>query len=202
MAGDNVLRRVGGVVRVCWVGGQKKKMLTPRSGNIDRGGQKFIGRFGFLVLDLRFSDHVHRTLPSRDDIDTLMNRVGPIQEIIPAGSHHNHFLRGSYGRCDISLVVTDWITLPNTHKYYVEGNYGNRTRFSEAIQFGLDSLEADVTFGYRYSAHNVTVGTSKEYIGISVFYSGYAAEWGGTDCVTGEGVIERVWSHKRGVNWK
>ena len=72
----------------------------------------------------------------------------------------------------------DWITLSNTHKYYVEGNYGNRARFSDAIRFGLDSLEVDVTFWNQYSAYNITGGTSGEYIGISVFHSGYAAKWG------------------------
>ena len=85
-------------------GGQNKKMLIPRSGNINRGGQKFIGIFGFLVLNLQFSDHVHRTLPSRYDINTLMNRVGQSRRLYP----RDLIVIISYGVATVGAISLRW----------------------------------------------------------------------------------------------
>jgi hypothetical protein len=66
-----------------------------------------------LVVLIKFSDHTARTLPSRADIDILMNHVGP-HALAPTGSVRDMFTQSSYGQLTIESTVVDWVTVNQT----------------------------------------------------------------------------------------
>ncbi|NJN43296.1 MAG: hypothetical protein HC806_00185, partial [Anaerolineae bacterium] len=76
-----------------------------------------------LVVLLRWSDHVGRPLPSREDVSVLMNHKGP-HALMPSGSVRDVFLENSYGQLNLESVVADWVTVDNTEKFYANGGHG------------------------------------------------------------------------------
>jgi hypothetical protein len=73
-----------------------------------------------LVIPLKWSDHTGRTLPSREDIDVLMNHAGP-ERRCPTGSVKDVFLENSYGKLELESTVVDWVLVPNTEAFYANG---------------------------------------------------------------------------------
>jgi M6 family metalloprotease-like protein len=145
-----------------------------------------------LVVMIRFSDHVGRTLPSVADMDILFNAVGGHATLAPTGSVRDVYFENSYGQMTLDSVVNpgigDWITVSNTEAYYANGNSGDSTLW-QALREALDVLDAQIDF-QDYDTDNDGYIDS-----IAFIHSGYAAEWGGTDAY-GTHYSNRIWSHR------
>lgn len=90
------------------------------------------GQNKLLLLLLNYSD----TEPSfsSDDFSDLMNQEG----YSAVGSFRDYYLENSYGQLDITTVVTRWVTLPYSKKYY------GADRAVEMIQHGLDAIDDEI----------------------------------------------------------
>lgn len=145
-----------------------------------------------LVVMIRFSDHVGRTLPSAADVDVLFNTVGGDPVLAPTGSIRDVYFENSYGQMTLDSFVNpgigDWITVSNTEAYYANGNSGDSTLW-QALREALDILDAVVDFNDFDQDNNGRIDS------IAFIHSGYAAEWGGTDAF-GATTANRIWSHR------
>lgn len=142
-----------------------------------------------LVVLLRFSDHVGRTLPSQSDINTLFNTVGGHPTLAPTGSVRDYYTETSYGQMTLESTVLNWVTLPQTEAYYANNDSGLTTRTWEALRYALDAVDATVNFDDFDTDNDGVIDA------IAFVHSGYAAEFGGTDAY-GAHFSDRMWSHK------
>ena len=141
-----------------------------------------------LVVMIRFSDHVDRTLPSSSDIGVLFNAPGGDPALAPTGSVRDVYLQNSYGELELNSDISAWITVSQTEAYYANGTSGDSTLW-EALREALDQLDGTVDFN-QYDSNN------DGYIdAITFLHSGYGAEWGVT---SNDGALkdDRIWSHK------
>jgi hypothetical protein len=76
-----------------------------------------------LVIPMRWAGHDQRTIPSRDDIDILMNHQGP-NPLCPTGSVRDVFFQNSYGALTLESTVVDWVPMDQTEQYYANSNSG------------------------------------------------------------------------------
>ncbi len=145
-----------------------------------------------LVVLVRFSDHVGRSLPSAADVDVLFNATGGHPSLAPTGSVKDVYFENSYGQMTLNSVVNpginDWITVSNTEAYYANGNSGDSTLW-QALREALDVLDNVVNFD-DYDLDN-----DGRIDSIAFIHSGYGAEWGGTDSY-GTSQANRIWSHR------
>ena len=150
-----------------------------------------------LVVPMRFSDHASRALPTRADLDVLMNNEGPATQC-PTGSVRDVFTESSFGQLDIQSTVVDWVTLDFTEAYCANGKSGLSSRIHECLTNALDKVAAT---GVDFRDYDLDGNGRID--GITFFHSGYAAEWGGTDGF-GASYTNRIWSHKWAIwstNW-
>lgn len=152
------------------------------------------GTFHNLVLLLKFSDHQSRPLPPRSHYDLLYNSPSVSKEVVPTGSIKTYFHTNSYGGFDIQSTVVGWITLSKSESYYANGDYGF-VKLQEAI---VESLEWMQSEGYNFKEFDANDDGIVD--GFGVLISGYGAEFAGADCYNTANV-NRIWSHKGGVNW-
>lgn len=145
-----------------------------------------------LVVMVRFSDHVGRTLPSVADVDVLFNAVGGDPALAPTGSIKDVYFENSYGQMTLNSLVNpgigDWITVSNTEAYYANGNSGDSTLW-QALKEALDTLDAVIDF------NDYDLDNDGRIDSIAFIHSGYGAEWGSTD-VFGGSQANRIWSHR------
>jgi M6 family metalloprotease-like protein len=150
------------------------------------------GNVKSLVVMIRFSDHVGRTLPSAADVDVLFNTVGGDPVLAPTGSIKDVYFENSYGQMTLNSFVNpgigDWITVSNTEAYYANGNSGDSTLW-QALREALDVLDAVIDFGDFDADNDGRIDS------IAFIHSGYGAEWGGND-VYGTSQANRIWSHR------
>lgn len=144
-----------------------------------------------LVILMRFSDHIDRTLPSRDDIDVLMNSVGGDPLLAPTGSVRDVYTQSSYGQLNVESIVYDWVTLPRTEHYYADDQNGFSNVFVESLHDALNIIDQDPTFSFT----DFDVDGDGTIDAITFLHSGYGAEWSSTDCY-GSTNAQRIWSHK------
>ena len=137
-----------------------------------------------LVVLMRFSDHVGRTLPSISALDSLFNATSfdSTNAPAPAGSLRMVYQQNSYGALTIDSTVYAWVTLPNTEAYYANNNSGLTTRTHEAIRAALDLVDPGVNFSAFDQDGDGYIDA------ITFLHSGYGAEWNGAS--------DRIWSHK------
>lgn len=151
-----------------------------------------VGNVKNLVVMIRFSDHVGRTLPSVADVDVLFNSVGGHPSLAPTGSVKDVYLENSYGQMtlnsDINPGIGDWITVPNTEAYYANGNSGDSTLW-QALRSALDTLDSVIDF------NDYDLDNDGRIDSIAFIHSGYGAEWGGSDSY-GTPNSSRIWSHR------
>ena len=149
-----------------------------------------------LVVPIKFADHTSRSLPSRSDLNVLMNNAGP-NPSCPTGSVRDVYLDNSFGALDLQSTVIDWITIDFTEKYCADGDSGTAL-FHTCLTNALDkAVAAGIDFG-DYDLDNDGLID-----GMTFFHSGYAAEWGGTDAY-GANYLDRIWSHQWSIfttNW-
>ena len=151
-----------------------------------------LGTVKNLVVMIRFSDHVGRTLPSVSDVNTLFNAVGGDPSLAPTGSVRDVYFENSYGQMTLDSVVNPgiggWIDVPNTEAYYANGQSGDSTLW-QALKNALDQLDAVIDFNDYDTDNDGRIDS------IAFIHSGYGAEWGGTDAFGGT-QANRIWSHR------
>ena len=152
-----------------------------------------------LVILVRFADHTNRELPSQADINRLYNShstpiFNPKDTIVPTGSVKQFYKATSYNKLTIQTVVSDWITLSKPERYYGKSN--DDIKFKEGILEALDILDKSGFFTESYTLTNIDA--------FGILHSGYDAANNDNDCRTGAPPMERIWSHKGGLNvpWK
>ncbi len=142
-----------------------------------------------LVIPFKFADHATRNVPSRSDLDTLMNNEGPHQ-LCPTGSVRDHYLQSSFNKLDLQSTVIDWVNIDYSESFCAGGLSGLTSNIHVCIKNALDkAVEAGLNFG-DFDLDNDGIVD-----GITFFHSGYAAEWGGLD-ESDSAVSDRIWSHK------
>ena len=155
----------------------------PSSGS---GDFRTTGRFTNLVILLRFagSKQTKSTLPTRQQIATLMNSPTPDTRVAPTGSVYSAYREYSYGQVEIVSSITPWVRIGRT-----ERASSNRSTFKRALWQALSVLKRR----NRIDGRN--------YDAVTVLHSGYGAEHGGKDCLTGAPPEERIWAHSGIVQW-
>jgi M6 family metalloprotease-like protein len=143
-----------------------------------------------LVIPFKFHDHRHREVPSKQQLQTLMNG--------PTNSVQDVFRQSSYGQFNLVSHVTPWVVLPHTEAYYAGNNSGDKAR--EMIHDALMKVQAN---GLVDKWSDFDLDEDGMIDSIAFFHSGYAAEWGGVD-MYGVDYKHRIWSHKweLGSKWK
>ena len=150
-----------------------------------------------LVVIFKFSDHANRNLPSKADIDILMNSPTPVAGLAPTGSVKQVFLDNSGGDLILDSTVADWVTLDSrfTEEYCAtdqntgKGESGLTTSFHDCLKNALDKVDQFINF----NGFNVD-GSNSKIDAITFLHSGYGAEWGGN------GSSRRIWSHRWGMS--
>lgn len=149
-----------------------------------------VGTVKNLVISMRFSNHLARTLPSTADIDKLFNHVGPPHSSqAPTGSVRHVYFENSYGQFSLDSTVAAWVDLPNTEQFYSGGNSGLTTTIWSAITTALNLADASVDFSQFDQDNDGWIDA------ITFLHSGYGAEFGGTDS-DGTTSAFRIWSHR------
>ena len=150
------------------------------------GDFRTTGRFTNLVILLRFagSKQTKSTLPTRQQIATLMNSPTPDTQFAPTGSVYSAYREYSYGQVEIVSSITPWVRIGRT-----ERASSNRSTFKRALWQALSVLKRR----NRIDGRN--------YDAVTVLHSGYGAEHGGKDCLTGAPPEERIWAHSGIVQW-
>lgn len=122
-----------------------------------------------LVILLRFTDHVYRTVPARHDIEELWNS-DQITEDMPTGSLRRFVRQNSYGRQDLQAHVVDWHTTNNSEKYYSFGKSGLTQDFAAAIVVILQEMDNE---GFDWGAHDANGDGVIDNLVVSSFDSMY-----------------------------
>ena len=143
-----------------------------------------------MVIPIRFSNHASRNLPTRDDLDILMNHRGP-HPLAPTGSVWNMFDQSSYSQLSVDSVVVDWVTVPNNETYYANDNSGLTTLTHTLIRDALDAVDASGVITFK----DFDTDDDDLIDAITFLHSGFAAEFGGSAC-DGTQRADRMWSHK------
>lgn len=99
-----------------------RRMLSIQEGRRELAAPT--GTLKNLVILMRFNDHTGRTLPSKGNIDTLMNTAGIDSTFAPTGSVKTFYQKATHGKLTIESTIVDWVTLPNTEAYYADGRSG------------------------------------------------------------------------------
>ncbi|KAL3905452.1 MAG: hypothetical protein SGILL_009674 [Bacillariaceae sp.] len=135
-----------------------------------------IGTLKNLVVLIRFRDHTRRSVPSKNDLNVLMNNERVHPTLAPTGSLKMVYWENSYGQLTIQSTVTDWITVRNRESYYAAGSSGTGPErvFQEALVEALDQLESQ-----RFDFSQFDQDRDGNIDSITFLTSGYGAEWGG-----------------------
>lgn len=167
---------------------RRRRRTQFRTSNYIESSQTTIrttGTFSNLVILLRFahSKQTKFTLPTRQQIATLMNSPAPNADVAPTGSVYSAYREYSYGKVDIKSSITPWIRVRRN-----ERSSSDRGNFKKALYQALTHLKKR----NRIDARN--------YDSVTVLHSGYGAEHGSTDC-HGNPSKGRVWAHSGSLNW-
>jgi M6 family metalloprotease-like protein len=142
-----------------------------------------------LVLLVQFPDHIDRNLPPVEEYEELFNGMEP-SDIIPTGSIAKWLDDNSYGAFRIEAEVMDWVVTDMTEEEYSFNVSGVTLEFGRSMYPALDHLE---NLGFNLSRFDLNGDGVID--SIVLLHSGYAAEIGGVDCVSGAEVTTRIWSH-------
>ena len=149
-----------------------------------------IGTVKNLVIPIRFADHGSRSIPTKAQLEVLLNNVGPHSTLAPTGSVRDYFLENSYGQFTLDSVVLDWVVSPYTEAQ-VGGGYSSlkASLIGPFLREALTQVEAMIDFT-EYDLDGDGVIDS-----ITFLHSGYGAETGGYDQYNTY-YKDRIWSHK------
>ena len=99
-----------------------------------------------MVVLIRFSDHMDRTLPSINDYSLLFNGFsGPghvkSESVAPTGSVKDVYKTSSYNKLEVVSTVIGWVNLPEKEAYYADKSSGATAKFEEALHFAMNVLD-------------------------------------------------------------
>ena len=156
-----------------------------------------------LIVLVRWSNHVDRDLPTRDELDILYQgdeNSPDAQEVIPTGSVQKWFDVNSYGKFQHDFVLTDWTTTNGTEAYYADGRQGlpsgpnhdltDNPQLRWAYHYVLEQLDAS---GFDFSPFDVDGDGFLD--SVQFLHSGYPASQPDPDCETGATPDERIRAH-------
>jgi hypothetical protein len=83
-----------------------------------------VGTLKLLVIPIRFADHKDRTLPSKENLDFLMNSKTTDSTLAPTGSVWSVYNENSYGMLDLQSTVVDWVDTTFTEAQTAAGKSG------------------------------------------------------------------------------
>ncbi len=123
-----------------------------------------VGFVRVLVLLVKFTDHMNRTLPPVADYDTIFNDSGETPLIAPTGSVSSWLRNNSYGKFNMEAEIVPWHVTNNTEAYFSVHNYGLSDDFRLCMFPILDQLETE---GFNFSRFDLnndgvidSIGTS------------------------------------------
>lgn len=164
----------------------------PHGENTPRQMLQTTGTIKPLVILVRFPDHDDRELPSIQDIEQLF--VGTtFSDLIPTGSIREYLSKNSYERLSLDVDILEWTVTDQTEAYYSNGQSGLRLETAQSMHAVLDHWQSEGIDFTNYDADQDGVIDAT-----IMLHSGYPAEIGGTDCVTGASEQDRIWSHAIG----
>ena len=106
-------------------------------------------------------------------------------------------MENSYDSFVVESHVTDWVSVPRTEAETVDGNYGlNELGTKTTWRKAMEIVESQGTNFRPFDEDNDGIFDC-----MVVLHSGAAAETGGTDCESGKGSGERIWSHATTQTW-
>ena len=157
-----------------------------------------------LVIPIRFQDHKiqqennQRILPTREEIDILMNHDGPHPTICPTGSVRDVYHENSYGKLTIKSTVLDWVDVPYNEIDIGDGESGLSNKIKDLLRTALDIVrdtQQQKQESESWWKDNFDLNDDGKIDAITFLHSGYGAEWGGFDDY-GQHFSNRIWSHK------
>jgi len=173
-----------------------KKIPGPKNGHAERESEIHMpqrrlevsttGSLKNLVIPIRFSDHVDRLLPSREDIELLWNAPG---------GHPTWYESTNMSTRDFYFVnsyVLDWVTVSQEESYYAAGVSGGGFEINQLLNEVLNIVDTSLDFT-MFDANGDNFIDA-----IAFVHSGYGAEFGGTDA-DGAYLDDRIWSHKYSI---
>ena len=148
-----------------------------------------------LVLLMRFSDHIGRALPTREDISLLWNaQEGEALDLVPTGSIREFIRKNSYDKMLLEADVFDWTVTDGSEEEYSHGVSGLTRDLAPSMYPLLQVIDALGTDFSKYDQDGDGVIDS-----LVLLHSGFPAEIGGIDCYTKRAHEERIWAHAVGV---
>jgi M6 family metalloprotease-like protein len=171
-----------------------RKFLTVKGRRELQGSTSTTPDMRVLVILLQWPNHADRELISPDDIELLFNSDEIDEELFPTGSVKRFFDINSYGQFSVTADIVPWVMTDNDEQYYASfGDSGRSPELQNAFFPLLDALDDTGGFsGFDFSPYDQD---QDGVIDMTIFlHSGYAAEQGGEDCVTGATVSERIGS--------
>ncbi|CAJ1962384.1 unnamed protein product [Cylindrotheca closterium] len=150
------------------------------------------GRVPNLVIPFKFKDHASRQLPSRADLDILMNSMEK-NALAPTGGVKKYYHDISNGQLNLDSKVIDWIQLDGKYDErwcsgvdYPDQDKGMGVNMEECLERVLELTDKVVNFS-EFETNN------DGYIdAITFIHSGYDAS------VTG--MKNHIWSHQGGLD--
>jgi len=143
-----------------------------------------------LVIPFKFKDHAQRTVPSKSDLEILMNNEGP-HTLCPTGSVRDVYLKSSFNQLDITSTVADWVIIDKTEAECAAQRSGLDITFHQCLVDALNKVAAQTGINFT----DFDDDGDGVIDGIAFFHSGYGAEWGSVD-EYGATTANRIWSHK------
>jgi M6 family metalloprotease-like protein len=178
-------------------------ILTERELNPSKGS------FQVLVLLVRFKGDENKQLPSKDQINTLLNGQGT-SAINPVGSVREYLRFASLNQYVVNFVVQDWFQISKTEVELSKGQGGRigatalQPLFSEALA-AVDAKFTDADWKKFDTATRATNDPTTPDLVLDhlvVIHSGWGAEWGDSGNTCGANTqMNRIWSQgTNGVN--
>ena len=164
-----------------------------------RRAQGFPSSMRILVLLVQWTNHADKPLIPIEEIDQVFNSDKVGDDTVPTGSVSRYFQVNSYGKFDVTAEVVPWMMTDNTEEAYASfGDSGRSPELANALTPILEELDSS---GFDFSPYDQD-GDGVLDLTV-VLHSGYAAELGGNDCVTGATREQRIASHASsfGGNW-
>lgn len=152
------------------------------------------GHLRSLVLLMRFQDHKDRALPSRDEINLLLNGEGTDPILYPTGSVAEYFKVNSYEQLSIEMdIVADWTLADDTEAHYALNRSGLTPHYMLSFNSVLDKLDGNINWDDYDQDGDGFIDS------LIILHSGYAGEAsGGRACGDELDNKKRIWSHAIG----
>ncbi|CAJ1945292.1 unnamed protein product [Cylindrotheca closterium] len=156
-----------------------------------------------LVIPIKFVGHEKQALPSKSDLEVLMNAMEPDATRAPTGGVKKVFHDNSGGKLTLESTVLDWVQLDgSTGGYshtedYCTGSFDKTTKgqgkgatyLHDCLVEALNKIDSFVDFKQFDSDNNNKIDA------ITFIHSSYCS----TACGSAR---DKIWSHQWGLNGK